>query len=114
MKVNYLKYELIRNDNSHLVVLTANPSRYRLNIGFSNTGKTTTIEEMKLIINGQILSPNAFQPLKLERGDYKVIDPYFPIDESQALVKGTYEIQATYAVDKVCKIKGQFPIINEL
>lgn len=114
IKMNYFKYELFQNDaDSSVVVITAYPSRYHLKLGFANSGNTTTIQELRLIINSQILSPSIFEPLKLEHGDYKTTDAIFPVDETQAIDKGTYEIQAIYAFNKVCKSKGQFPIVGE-
>jgi len=113
MKVNRLEYEFHKYDDDVIFVITPCPSRYRLKMGISNTGNVTTIEELKLIICEEILSSNEFEPLKLERGDYKVINTIFPVDENRAFAGGNYEIQAIYAFNKLCKTKGQFPIVGE-
>jgi len=113
ISVKRLEYNLIRNDpDSEVVFISPYPSRYYAEVGFSHRGKATTIRNLTLIIDGRLrLKAAGFSPLRLEHGDYceKVI--VFPVEESLAVRKGTFEIQTLDPFGKVYnKCKGRFPV----
>jgi hypothetical protein len=113
VNVKHLEYDLIRNDpDSALVIISPYPSRYYAEVEFSHRGKSTTIKQLKLIINNELsIEAAGFSPIKLEHGDYRKEIMSFPIEESQVITQGTFEIQAFDAFGKLYRRKGFFPIL---
>ena len=114
INVNHLEYDLVRNDpDSVLVVISPYPSRYHAEVEFSHRGKSTTVKQFKLIINNELsIEAAGFSPVKLEHGDYRKETLSFPIEESQAIMQGTFEIQAFDAFGKSYRCKGLFPVLS--
>lgn len=113
LSIKYLKYELIDDDPySQIVILTLHPSRYYSKLEFGHRGSTTTIKTLKLIINGKYdLITKSFESLTLEDGSYEKANVVFPVDQDEAVEKGTFEIQAFDSFDKkAAKAKGKFPV----
>jgi len=113
INVKHLEYDLVRNDpDSVLVVISPYPSRYYAEVEFSHRGKTTTIKQLKLIINSELnIEATGFSPIKLEHGDYRKEPLSFPIEENLAIREGTFQIQAFDPFDKVYRCRGLFPVL---
>lgn len=115
LSVRELEYDFIRNDPGDiLVVITPNPSRYYARVGFSHRGKPTTIRDLTLSIDGRLnLKAEGFNGLRLEHGDYREETLVFPVEKSNAVDSGWYEIKAIATFDKViARCKGRFPVHN--
>lgn len=114
INVKHLEYDLVRNDpDSVLVIISPYPSRYHAEVEFSHRGKSTTIKQLKLIINNELsLEAAGFNPVKLEHGDYHKGTLSFPVEENHAIMQGTFEIQAFDPFGKIYRCKGLFPVLS--
>jgi len=114
INVKHLEYDLVRNDpDSILVVISPYPGRYYAEVEFSHRGKSTTIKQLKLIINNELtLEAAGFNPVKLEHGDYRKETLNFPVEENHAITQGTFEIQAFDGFGKSYRCKGLFSVLS--
>jgi hypothetical protein len=111
--VKEIIYDLIEsNPCDYVVVISPYPSRYYVNVGFSNIGKSaTTLKNINLIIDKTIkLSSPDFKQIYLKPGEYQEMIIIFPIDKDKAINKGIFEIEVFDAFSKRYKYSGDFPI----
>lgn len=113
INVKHLEYDLLRDDpDSVLVIISPYPSRYHAEVEFSHRGKSTTVKQLKLVINNELnIEAVGFSPVKLEHGDYRRETLSFPIEENLAITEGTFQIQAFDSFGKVYRCKGIFPVL---
>ncbi len=113
VRVKELQYDNIEDKpDSPIAIIAVHPSRYYARIEFSNTGgKTTTIKEIILIIDGKLELPQSeSKPFKLEPGGFQKEIAIFPVKSEIALKEGLFEVQAIDVFETKSKDKGRFPL----
>lgn len=113
IEVNEFEFGWVENEpDSILVFISPHPSRYFARLAFSNIGKRlTTIKEIVVLVNGKLkLSPSAFEPIRLEPGEFCEKAVIFPVERSSALTQGTFEINVFDTFGKRFRYKGRFPL----
>lgn len=107
--VKYLRYQIQRSDSEVVIISPYSPSHYLAKLAFAHEGRPTTITELALLIDQTRLPSEHFKPLQLDK-DYHEISAVFPVEESEAITEGTFEIRAQDAFGKLYRCRGHFPI----
>jgi len=111
--VKEFHYDLLENEpGDSIVVISPYPSMYYTRLTFSNIGRRlTTIIDIRVVINRKMeLSASAFEPIRLEPGEFFERVVIFPVKRDEALHLGTFEIKVLDTFGKSFKYKGQFPL----
>jgi hypothetical protein len=115
--VKEFHYDLFENKlNDSIVVIGPYTSVYYTRLTFSNIGRRlTTITDVRVVINNKMeLFSSAFNPIRLEPGEFFERVVIFPVKRDEALNLGTFEIKVLDSFGKIFRCVGQFPLTHKV